>query len=221
MVAPDELVTAFGTDLANTTKEDGTFPTNLGGTTGTLVDITNTSYPIQFFFVSPTQVSYYVPAKVQAGPATVSIKSGDGAVSTGVVLIQTVMPGLYTANANGQGAPAAFAVIQHADGTRTTELTSTCTSAGCTPATLSLASTDQLYLELYGTGIRHVASLSDVTATANGQSAPVQYAGAAPGYTGEDQVNIQIPSSLFQAGTVSVVLTVSGQAANTVTLDLE
>jgi uncharacterized protein (TIGR03437 family) len=221
IVAPDELVTAFGTDLATTTKEDGTFPTNLGGTTGTIVDIGNTSYPIQFFFVSATQVSYYVPANVQAGPATVTIKSSDGTVSTGVILIQTVMPGLYTANANGQGAPAAYAVIQHADGSRTTELTATCTSAGCTPATISLASTDQLYLELYGTGIRHVASLSAATATANGQSASVQYAGAAPGYTGEDQVNIQIPTSLNNAGTVNVVLTVGGQAANTVTLDLE
>jgi uncharacterized protein (TIGR03437 family) len=166
-------------------------------------------------------VSYYVPANVQAGPATVTIKSSDGTVSTGVVLVQTVMPGLYTANANGQGAPAAIAIIQHADGSRTSEPTSTCTSTGCTPATLSLASTDQLYLELYGTGIRHVASLSDATATANGQSASVQYAGAAPGYTGEDQVNIQIPSSLFHSGTVSVVLTAGGQTANTVTLDLE
>lgn len=221
VVAPDELVSAFGADLATTTKLDGSFPTSLGGTTATLVDSSNTSYPVPLFFVSQYQVNYYVPPAVQAGPAILTVKSGDGALTSGVVLVSPVMPGLYTANALGHGAPAAWAIIAHADGSQSSQLITCSSTAGCEQAApLSLASTDALYLELYGTGIRHVSGLSAVTATGNGTSVAVQYAGPS-GYTGEDQVNIQIPQSLFGNGVLNVVLTVGGQTANTVTLNLQ
>ena len=221
-IAPDELVSAFGADLGNTTTGlDGSFPTTLGGTTATLVDSSNISYPIQLYFVSPGQINYYVPANVKLGPGTLTVKSGDGTTTSGTVLISQVMPGLYTANQNGQGPPSAIAVIAHGDGSQSSQVTFVCNSgAACTPAPINLESTDSLYIELYGTGIRHVSGLSAASATANGQSVAVQYAGPS-GYIGEDQVNIQIPQSLFGSGTVNVVLTISGQAANTVTLDLQ
>ena len=144
-------------------------------------------------------------------------------MTTGTVLVSQVMPGLFTAYPNGVGAPAAAAIIAHSDGSQTSQLTYTnqCSAtAGCAPEPINLTSSDALYLELFGTGIRHVSSLSAVTATVNGQSVAVQYAGPS-GYVGEDQVNIQIPASLYQSGPVNLVLTVNGQAANTVTLDLQ
>lgn len=221
VIAPDQLVSAFGVGLSTTTMLDGSFPTSLGGTTMTLVDSSNASYDVPLFFVASSQVNYYVPYNVKPGPATLTVKSGDGTVTTGTVLISQVMPGLYTANANGQGPPAAMAVIAHGDGSRSSQLTYSCSGgADCVPASISLASSDSLYIELYGTGIRHASSLSGVMATVNGQSAPVQYAGASA-YTGEDQVNIQIPNSLFHTGTVNLTITVDGQASNTVILDLQ
>ncbi|MGA2132423.1 MAG: hypothetical protein ABSH50_09030 [Bryobacteraceae bacterium] len=221
VVAPDDLVSAFGADLATTAVLDGTFPTTLGGTTATLVDSSNTSYPVPMFFAAPTQVNYYVPSTVQPGPATLTIKSGDGTQTSGTVLVASVMPGIYTATANGQGAAAAEAIIVHADGSQSTQATFTCSSAvNCSPAPITLASTDALYIELYGTGIRHVSALANATATVAGQSVAVQYAGPSS-YTGEDQVNIQIPQSLFNSGTVNLVLTVDGQSANTVQLNLQ
>ncbi|MGA3043747.1 MAG: hypothetical protein ABSF54_23490, partial [Bryobacteraceae bacterium] len=72
LVAPDSLVSAFGLDLANNYAQSGTFPTTLGGTTMTLVDSTNTSYPVQMYYVGPNQVNYYVPTNAQPGPATVT-----------------------------------------------------------------------------------------------------------------------------------------------------
>lgn len=195
--------------------------TNLAGTTATLVDSSKTSYAVPLFFVSPGQVNYYVPAGVKPGPATLTVKSGDGAVTSGMVLVSTVMPGLYTAGQNGQGVAAAIAIIAHSDKSQSSQFTFTCSAgAGCVPAPISPASTDALYIEFYGTGIRHVSALSAVSVTVNGQSVPVQYAGAS-GYTGEDQVNIQIPASLFHGGTVNVILTADGQPANTVTLSLQ
>jgi uncharacterized protein (TIGR03437 family) len=221
VVAPDELVIAFGADLAtDTTPLDGAFPTSLGGTTATMVDSSNTSYPVPLYFVSPEQVNYYVPSKIAPGPATLTIASGDGSLTSGIVLVAQVMPGLYTAGQNGQGPPAALAVVIHADGSQSTQLTYACSGANCTPATINLASTDSLYVELFGTGIRHVAGLSGVSATVNGQSVSVDYAGPS-GYTGEDQVNIQIPQTLFNSGTVNLILKVDGQAANSVTLELQ
>lgn len=220
IVAPDELVSAFGTNLATDAAFDGTFPTTLAGTTMTMVDSSNAVHQVPLFFVASGQVNYYVPYNVKLGPATITVKSGDGTITSGTVLISQVMPGLYTANANGQGAPAAVAIVEHADKSLSSQLTYTCSGGtGCVPAPIHLDSSDSLYIELYGTGIRHASSLSGVIATANGENAPVQYAGPS-GYTGEDQVNIQVPNRLFQSGTVNVVLTVDGKASNTVILEL-
>jgi uncharacterized protein (TIGR03437 family) len=51
-------------------------------------------------------------------------------------------------------------------------------------------------------------------------SAPVLYAGSS-GFSGVDQVNVQIPASLAGAGTVAVQVTASGIAANTVQIAIQ
>ncbi len=233
-VAADELVSAFGADLATTTLLDGTFPTSLGGTTMTLVDSSNTTYPVPLYFVAPGQVNYYVPADVKPGPATITVKSGDGTETIGIILVSPVMPGLYTANANGQGAPAGIAVCagtcsgwpnQQGQFWQYT-FNSGCGNGNCQPQPISVAANDTVVLELYGTGVRHLSALSAITAQINGQSVTVQYAGKA-GYTGEDQINVQIPSSLAGSGMVNLVLTVQDTVdgltftSNTVALNLQ
>jgi uncharacterized protein (TIGR03437 family) len=80
-------------------------------------------------------------------------------------------------------------------------------------------STEQVYLEMYGTGIRNAKS---VTVTVGSLSVPVLYAGAAPGFAGEDQVNIgPLPQSLAGKGSVNILLTADGQAANTVNVTIQ
>ena len=227
VAAPDALMGGFGTDLANTILVDGGFPSSLGGTTAKLVDSSNTSYNAQLFFVAPGQVNYYIPGNVKTGPATLTIKSGDGAQSTGIIQINSVNPGIYTAYQNGQGPAAAVAVCA---GTCSGwpnpgngvywqyTFVPGCLTGNC-GAPISWGDNDVVVVELFGTGIRHVSALSAVSASINGQNATVQYAGAS-GYTGEDQINVLIPQGLRHAGTVNLVLTVDGQTANTVTLDL-
>jgi len=78
---------------------------------------------------------------------------------------------------------------------------------------------DTYVLELFGTGLRYAAN-GQATATINGVAAQVQYAGAQPQYPGLDQVNILLPASLKGAGSVQVVVTIAGQAANTVTMTI-
>jgi uncharacterized protein (TIGR03437 family) len=50
--------------------------------------------------------------------------------------------------------------------------------------------------------------------------APVEYAGE-QGAAGLDQVNVVLPRSLAGRGEVDVVLTVEGQAANTVRVNIQ
>jgi uncharacterized protein (TIGR03437 family) len=244
-VAPDELVSAFGASLATTTKSTSStsFPTTLAGTTATLVDSSNTSYPVPLDFVSPLQVNYLVPSAAQPGPGVLTITSSDGTESTGVVLIAAVDPGLYTVNANGKGAPAAFAVCggtcagwpnRQPNGQFVQNLYS-CAAAGCTPQPISLGTaSDTVVLELFGTGLRHASSTASITATINGQNLPVEFAGAQGQYTGEDQLNVQLLHSLAGAGTVNLVLTITvnqsalapydtdiAPSSNAVTIDIE
>lgn len=223
-VAPDELVSVFGTDLATSNASSPTvnFPISLAGTTATLVDSSNASFAVQLSSVSPQQINYLVPSAAQSGPATLTVRSGDGAVSTGIVYVQTVMPGLYTATADGLGAPAAIAVC--AGGCagwpappvngQYFQPVFACSPA-CAPQPISVAAGDTVVLELYGTGIRHRAATSAISAQINGQTLPVGYAGTQGQYTGLDQVNVQLSPSLAGSTPVNLVLTVQDSANNT------
>jgi uncharacterized protein (TIGR03437 family) len=77
----------------------------------------------------------------------------------------------------------------------------------------------QVYLELFGTGVRDAAG---VTATVGGFSVPVLSSGAQGGYAGLDQINIgPMPRSLQGQGQVNIVLAASGIAANTVNVTFQ
>jgi uncharacterized protein (TIGR03437 family) len=99
----------------------------------------------------------------------------------------------------------------HSDGTQTV--------ANSTAAIHLGVAGDQVYLVLYGTGVRQAHS---VTATVNGISVPVVFSGAQGSYPGMDQINLgPLPASLAGAGTVNLVITADGQAANTVTVSVQ
>jgi uncharacterized protein (TIGR03437 family) len=226
-VAPDELVSAFGVDLATSSAStpSASFPTTLAGTSATLVDSSNKSYPVPLAYVSPKQVNYVVPSAAQPGAAALTFTSADGTKTTGIVLVAAVDPGLYTANANGKGAPAAFAVCAgtcagwpgppNGYGQFVQDLF-TAGAGGYVPQPISLGTpADTVVLELFGTGLRHASSTSAVTATINGHNLPVQFVGAQGQFTGEDQINVQLPHTLAGSGTVSLVLTLRDTVDNT------
>lgn len=73
---------------------------------------------------------------------------------------------------------------------------------------------------LYGTGIRHASSLSNVLVTVNNVSVPVLYAGAQADDAGLDEIQIALPASL-SGSTATVLVTVDGQTANAVRISVE
>jgi uncharacterized protein (TIGR03437 family) len=156
-----------------------------------------------------------------AGMATVIVTNANGAVSTGPAPVVAVAPGLFSADSTGAGLAAALALRVRSDGSRRYEPVAVFDPGQqrIVPAPVDLGpATDQVYLELYGTGIRGLGAHSQVSATVGGVSAPVLYAGAQGAWVGLDQVNVLLPRELAGRGEVSVVLKVDGKAANTVTV---
>jgi uncharacterized protein (TIGR03437 family) len=78
------------------------------------------------------------------------------------------------------------------------------------------AASDQVFLVLFGTGMRFASGLGGVSATIGGTGAEVTFIGAQGTFVGLDQVNVRLPRSLTGRGQVDVRLTVDGLAANTV-----
>src|SRR5581483_11907612 len=213
ILARDSIATGYGSHLATGAAQpgSGTPPTTLNGTAVTIRDSAGIDTPAPLFYVSPAQVNYEIPGSVALGPATITVKSGDGAQSSGAVTIVDVEPGLYTLNT--AGLVAAIILYVAPDGTQTYADVYAVDKAGnivAAPVNLSSGST---YLLLYGTGLRHAAA-SQISVSIGGVQTPVLYAGPQGAFIGLDQVNVQLPSSLAGKGDVSIVLTAAGKQTN-------
>jgi uncharacterized protein (TIGR03437 family) len=224
-LAPEAIVTVFGTGLSVNTVSatTATLPTTLDGVQVQVRDSAGVTRTAQLFYVSPTQVSFLNPSGAATGMATVTIARNGTTVGQASVTAESVAPGLFSANSTGQGPAAGAAVRVKADGTQTVEpiiqLNSSTNQIEAVPITAAQG-TDQLYLLAFGTGFRGRTALNAVTATIGGTAAEVSYAGAQGTFTGLDQANIRIPSSLAGRGSVDVVLTVDGKRSNTVTISI-
>ncbi len=225
-VASEAITAAFGNNLATTTQTVTSLPlpTSLVGTSVSIRDRVGSLHMAPLFFVSPTQVNYQIPPNTALGPATVTITNGDGGTSLGMIQISAIAPGLFTANANGQGVAAGVALRLRADGSQSYESIAQFDEAQNQyfPRPLDLGpETEQVFLVLFGTGIRRHGSLSGVIAHIGNAEAQVLYAGEQKDFVGLDQVNLRLPRSLIGRGEVSVTLTVNGIMANPVQVSIK
>jgi uncharacterized protein (TIGR03437 family) len=191
----------------------------LGGISLKVTDSAGMERLAPLFFVSPGQINYLMPPGAANGPATLMVTNGAGPVASGAAQIFSVAPGLFTANSSGQGVPAGFALRVKADGSQSFEPVAQfdSTQNRFVPAPIDLGTgADQVFLALYGTGLRFRSSLSAVNCVIGGSSNEVLYADAAPGFVGLDQVNVRLSRTLIGRGAVDVALSVDGKAANTV-----
>ncbi|MGH9934866.1 MAG: hypothetical protein ACREAM_01395 [Blastocatellia bacterium] len=225
MLAPDSIVAAFGAKLATATRIADTqpLPTTLVGTTVRVKDSAGTERPSSLFFVSAGQINHLLPAGAANGAATVTVTSGDGSISIGAILLAAVAPGLFAANANGQGVAAAVAL--RARGTvQTFEPVARLDQAQSrfVPEPIDLGPAgDQVFLILYGTGARNRSALSAVTCKVGGADVTVSFVGAAEGFAGLDQLNVgPLPNSLRGRGEVDVALIADGKPANIVRVSI-
>jgi uncharacterized protein (TIGR03437 family) len=189
----------------------------------TLIDASGASYGVQLLAVSPGQINCLLPAGAAAGVASVLLTDSGKQVAAGVLSLERLSPGLFTANANGKGVAAAYAVTVSADGKQSAQLafdqTAPAGSRSGIPIDVSRPG-EQVYLILSGTGMRN--SSQKPTATIGG--AEVAAAGpVTPGdYPGLDQVTLgPLPQSLSGKGEAAIVLRIEGKTANTTTVTLK
>lgn len=225
-LAIESIVAAFGTGMSTVTLSATItpLPVTLAGTTAKVRDRTGAERLSPLFFVSPTQINFQVPPGTAAGAATVTITSGTGNVSVGNIEISAVAPGLFTADASGRGLPTANVLRVKANGLQQYEQLAhfdiTQNKWVAVPIDLGPAA-DQVYLVLYGTGFRFRSSLQAVTATIGGVDAQVISADSQGTFVGLDQVNVLLPRTLIGRGDADLVLTVDGQPANTVRVNIK
>ncbi len=220
LLAGESIAVAFGLNLATSTAAaTGSLPTTLAGTTVKVKDVVGTERAAPLFFVSPTQVNYQIPVGTSPGLALVTIVNSNGQQSQSAVQIASVAPGLFTANANGKGVAAATILRIKADGSQNFESVGAYDPAQnqfvARPIDLGPA-TDQVFLLLFGGGIRFRSDVANVKVKIGGVNAAVSFAGSQGNFVGLDQVNAQIPRSLIGRGEVDVTLTVDGKVANVV-----
>ena len=225
-VASESLASVFGQNLATATVAAITtpLPTSLGGTSVRLRDSSGQEKLAPLFFVSPGQINFQIAPGLLTGTVLANIGNGDGFVSTGSMLVESVAPGLFAASGTGQGLAAAVALRIRANGTQSYEAV-TRFDAGSgqivsVPIDLGLA-TDQVFLILYGTGIRFRSSLGAVSYNVGGITGTPGYAGPQNDFVGLDQINVPLSRSLIARGLVNVFLTVDGKISNLLTVSIK
>ena len=210
--APQSIAVAYGAKLATAQAQGGDpLPLELAGTKVTVGGIAAPLY-----YVSPTQVNFLIPAAAPMGDSPVVVTSADGTITKTTITIAAVSPALFSANSDGKGAPAGNLLRVTPKNVQAIEPLVKYDAALKTyvPADIDMG-VDQLYVLLYGTGIRNAKAVQ--VKIGNTTILP-DFAGAQGVYAGLDQINIAIPRSLGSAGSVDVLLTADSKAANTVKL---
>ena len=220
-VSAESIGAAFGNNLASTTLAATSLPlpTTLGGISLKVTDSAGVERDAPLFFVSPSQVNFQAPAGSSVGIARLSIVNGAKEVAFGFVPIVKASPGLFSANTNGQGLPAALLLRVRSDGQFYEPLMRyDAQQQQFIPVPIDLGPDgDQVFLILYGTGFRNSGE-AGVRVIIGDEDAEVSYAGAAPGYAGLDQANVRVPRSLIGKGDVTIEFTANNRSANAVTI---
>ena len=223
--APESIVSLFGTQLARNTAAAHGRPPPLrqAGIRIEIIDRSETAYPAQLFYAGREQVNFLMPAEAATGEAVLRLTREDGEPVELALTIDTVAPGLFSANGTGEGIGAITALRVEADGERSNPkvFRSDAATGRMVGVPLEMGDEgDQVFLTLFGTGIRGAES---VQSTIGGSEVPVMFAGEHAGRpSGLDRVEIgPLPRSLEGAGEVDVTVTAAGTTSNTVTIVIE
>lgn len=217
--ASEMISAAFGAGMALITETAATLPlpTSLAGRSLIVKDSQGVERFAQLLYVSPSQINYVFPSELSQGPATIKLIGPNGVSHVGFTsLFYKVAPGLFSADANGQGPAAAVVQRTKSDGTQSYEPVARFDPAQnkFVPIPIDLGpETDDVSLILFGTGIRYRAALSEVTVwlglPLGSLAGQVTYAGPQGSYVGLDQVNVRLPRSLIGRGEIDVNMRVA------------
>jgi len=219
-LAPGEIISIFGTNLAFATVQAAELPLprELAGVSLTLGDI-----PLPLFYVSPGQINAQVPYEAPLGSPTLAVKQdrtnpqGGMMIAFGLtVTVAATAPGIFVA-ADGVTALAVDAqsgrlinAENPAAGGSVVTLFASGLGAVNPPVASGAAGALQ---EPFN------RTTQAISVTVGDRAAEVLFSGVAPGYAGLYQLNVRLPSPL-PTGAAAVVLTAAGASSKPANLSI-
>ncbi len=214
-VAPGSVVSLFGANLAIATAVSSAnpLPQSLGGVTAVLGQ-----QFLPLFFTSPAQLNFQLPDGTPLGQQTLTIASqGLGNIQANINVVRNA-PGLFQQTVDNQ----AFALAYHADGTAVNASSPAQIGETITVYGTGFGPTDPPRLEGYVLPASPVFAIVDpVTVTAGSVTAPAAAAYALAGSVGVDAVQFAITDPAASGTNTNVVVTVNGQASNSVLVPVQ
>lgn len=216
-LAPGSLAVLFGAylndgpqALATSLGPDGKLVTSLGGTQ---VSINNIDAPIVYSIA--TQVSVQIPFETAgSSTASVTVTVGGQRSSPRTINIAPAAPGFFTYNQQGTGE----AIALHQDGV---SLVNTQSPARRGEIIVFYLTGLGVLTPALATGLPAAANTAPpVTVSFGAAAAVVEYAGAAPGFVGLNQLNVRIPAGAPLGNGVPVSIDAGGRSANPVTISI-
>jgi uncharacterized protein (TIGR03437 family) len=223
-LAPGSLVAAFGSGFASRLTVATADPvTTLDNVTVEITDSIGVNRQARILFVSPNQINYLMPTGLRAGAAVANIIRSGTNIGSGIINLRATSPALFSANGTGSGpATGAYLSLASADGNPIPIAAYNEAAKSFTPSLIPLTPGDQVYIVLYGTGLRGAPSIESVQATIGGISVPVLYAAAHSVFPGLDQVNLgPIPLSLAGKRNIPLLVTLGSLSSNSVTVSFQ
>jgi uncharacterized protein (TIGR03437 family) len=186
--------------------------------------------PVPLFFVSPLQINFQAPWQLLSlSTASLTIIANGGTSPTITVNLSPVAPGIFTFSTTNSATQGAIQIAN---------TTTFVAPVGAIPGAISRPATSSDVLTIFCSGLGAVtntpasgaaggsgATLSNVqgtvTVTIGGKSAPVLFAGLAPGFVGLFQVNVSFPTGVSSGNTVAVIVSAAGLNSNTATIAVQ
>jgi uncharacterized protein (TIGR03437 family) len=213
-IAPGELITVFGQNLASGVTQSANlpWPQQAGGATVFLG-----SQPLPILYASTGQLNLQVPYPVPVNTQyQLSVQNGSTLSVPLTLVVASAAPGIFAVNSQGTGQGS----IVKSDGV-------TLAQAG-TPALIG--ETIVIYCTGLGAVTGNVAAgtaapssppattVNPVAVTIGGQPAAVVFSGLTPGFAGLYQVNAVVPSGVTAGNSVPVTVSAAGQTSPAVTI---
>ncbi len=205
-IAQGSLFSIFGARFTSFTTANisSTPPTELGGVSVTVRDARGRETRAPMLFVSEGQVNAIMPADAASGPASLRVQTWFGSTEQIDIEIVDFRPGLFASGSAGLAAANLLRVRQ--DGSRSVEgIVRLDAQGNLVAAPIAFGgSGEQLFLLLYGSGIRGRSGTPETKVWILGKSYTPIYAGAQGEFPGLDQVNVALDPSLSGAGLVDL-----------------
>jgi uncharacterized protein (TIGR03437 family) len=218
VIAQGSIFIVFGTSMGPSTAVFPSglpLPTSLPDTSGTSIAITSggQKFDAFMFYTSALQVQAILPSNTPIGNATVTLTYNGKTSAPYTISVVESRLGLFTRNSQGYE----LASLQH--------------GADSSPVMFTKAAHPGEVVVLYGTGLGAISGPdnvapgsvqvgSDVIVTIAGQAVKPAYAGRAPQFAGEDQINFTIPANVVTGCYVPLSVTASGQVSQDVVLPI-